>query len=272
LKRSVSLRLSLLAAVALGTLPRGAVAQRPNHAPPPIALTYRGGPLLPNVRVVTLFWGADWSGSQLPEYFNSFFRTLFADGRYIGNLAQYSASGFQLGNGTLGATATDSQEPPRQLRDARVQLEIRAQVAAGHLPAPDENTVYVVFTPPGVEVFDRYGDNSVRDFYSYHDYAPGSDGFPYISMPYDDTANDPRLMTVDLSHELAEVVTDPGPTENQLGWYDDYYGEIADIVDTLYNDGRIGDADYTAELKGSDGSVYVVEKFWSLKANAPVAF
>jgi hypothetical protein len=227
---------------------------------------------VPKARVVTLFWGPDWSGSQLPGYFNSFFRTLFADGRYLANLAQYSESGFSIGNGTFAATATDSQPPPAKLHDARIQTEIRAQVAAGHLPAPDENTVYVVFSPPGVEVFDRYGNNSVHDFYSYHDYAPGSGGFPYISMPYDDTLGDARLMTVDLSHELAEVITDPAPTDFQLGWYDDKYGEIADIVDTLYNDGVIGDADYTAELDGSDRSIYIVEKFWSLKDNAPVAF
>ncbi len=29
-------------------------------AAPPAQLSYRGGPLLANVEVITLFWGADW--------------------------------------------------------------------------------------------------------------------------------------------------------------------------------------------------------------------
>jgi hypothetical protein len=280
MKRSVSFRLILLAlsVAALGTLPRGAVAH-PRRTPPPIALTYRSGPVLAKVRVVTLFWGSNWSGSQLSGHLNNFLSALFADGRYMANLAQYGVSGFPIGNGTLDSTATDSRQPPARLQDAAIQTEIRAQIAAGHLPTPDENTVYAVFTPPNVEVFDAYGGNSVgygpNDFVSYHDWASGNDGFPYLVMTYDDslgTAQD--SMTVDLSHELAEVVTDPDPNDliSEIGWYDDYYGEVADIVDTLYNERLIGDADYVAQLKGPDGSSYLVEKFWSVKANAPVAF
>lgn len=274
MKRPVPFYLIPLAVVALGSVARGAAGASRSHKLPPISLTYRGGRLLKNVRVVTLFWGSNWSGSQLPGYLNSFFRALFADGRYMANLAQYSTSSYVIGNGTFAASATDSQQPPAKLQDAQIQSEIRAQIAAGHLPAPDQNTAYVVFTPPGVEVFDRYGDNSVRDFYSYHDYVSGSSGFPYILVAYDDTLSDLRLMTIYASHELAEVVTDPEVTgaDNQVGWYDDYYGEVTDVVDTLYDAGAIGDADLLDELDAPDGSAYAVEKFWSVKANAPVAF
>src|SRR5262249_4999782 len=120
--------------------------------------------------------------------------------------------------------------------------------------------------------FDRYGDNSVRDFYSYHDYASGSDGFPYAVVAYDDSLEDPGQMTIYASHELAEAITDPAPTEDQLAWYDNYYGEVVDIVDVLVEDGLIAEGGDLAELRGSDGSTYWVERFWSLKSNAPVAF
>ena len=273
MKRHVSLSLGLLAAAGLVLLPRGGFA-RAARTPPPIKLTYRGGPLLPHLRVVTLFWGSAWSGSSLPAYFNGFFHTLFADGRYMANLAQYSVSGHSIGNGTFGVTTTDSQPPPAKLHDAQIRTEVRAQIAAGHLPKPDGNTVYFIFTPSNVEVYDEYGDNSVDDFYSFHDYDFASDGFPYAVLPYDDSLGDARYMTINASHELSEVVTDPEVTgaDNQLGWYDDYYGEITDIVDTLYADGRIDDSGYVDALHGSDGSVYAVEKNWSLKDNAPVAF
>jgi hypothetical protein len=125
-----------------------------------------------------------------------------------------------------------------------------------------------------VEVFDGSGDNSVDDFYSYHDFDFATDGFPYLVMPYDDSLGDARYMTIDASHELSETVTDPEVTgaDNQVGWYDDYYGEITDIVDTLYAEGKIDDAGVTDELDASDGTAYLVEKNWSGKDNAPVAF
>jgi hypothetical protein len=272
MKLRVVLFALLLAAIPFGPDSRGAAALR-KRTPRPVNLTYRGGPLVPNVRVVTLFWGPDWDASPLPGYFNEFFQTLFADGRYMANLAQYGVSGHEIGNGTFAGTVTDSQGPPPKLRDAQIQAEIRTQVAAGHLPAPDSNTMVAVFTPPGVEVFDRYGDNSVRDFYSYHDFADGSDGFPYLVIAYDDSLDDARQMTIHASHELAEAVTDPDVTraDDQLGWYDKHYGEVADIVATFYDDGLIGESDYTAELDGKDGTVYRVQKFWSVRDNAPVA-
>jgi hypothetical protein len=271
MKLRVSLLALLLAAIALGPARRGGTDPR-RRTPRPVDLTYRGGLLVPAARVVTLFWGSNWSGSPLPAYFNGFFRTLFADGRYMGNLAQYGIRGHEIGNGTLAGTLTDTQQPSAKLRDAQIQAEIRAQVSAGHLPRPDQNTTYVVFTPPGVEVFDRYGDNSLRDFYSYHDYANVAGGFPYIVIAYDDTLDDPRKMTIYASHELAEAVTDPVVTgsDDQLGWYDDHYGEVADIVATFYDDGLIGDSEYAAELDGADGSSYWVQKFWSVRDSAPV--
>jgi hypothetical protein len=271
--RPVSLAIGLLATAGLVTLPRGAIA-RASRTPPPITLTYRGGPLLPHARVVTLFWGSSWSGSALPAYFNGFFRALFADGRYMANLAQYSVSGQPIGNGSFGGTATDSQPPPAKLQDTQIRTEIRAQIAAGHLPKPDGNTVYAVFTPPNVEVFDEYGANSVDDFYSFHDFDFAADGFPYVVMPYDDSLGDARYMTIDASHELSEAVTDPEVTgtDHQVGWYDDYYGEITDIVDTLFSEGKIDNTGVIDELDALDGTAYLVEKNWSVKANAPVAF
>jgi hypothetical protein len=273
-KRPSSLSSILFAVVVLGLQSRCALAAPRNRKLPAINLTYRGGRLVQNVRVATLFWGSNWSGSQLPGYFNGFFQALFANGRFMANLAQYGTGSYPIGNGSFAASVIDNQQPPSRLQDSQIQAEIRAQIAAGHLPGPDANTAYVVFTPPHVEVFDRYGDNSFDDFYSYHDYVFGSNGFPYIVVAYDDGLNDPRFMTVYASHELPEVVTDPEVTgaDNQVGWYDDYYGEVTDIVDTLYDAGVIGDAELLDELDAPDGSVYPVEKFWSVRDNAPVAF
>src|SRR5712692_3446932 len=132
-------------------------AAAPTSTLPSIKLTYRGGPLISNVKVATLFWGSSWKSSSLTGYFNGFFRTLFDDGRFMANLAQYSAGGYTIGNGSFAATDTDTQNPSAKTTDAQIRTEIRAQVAAGHLPTPDQDTVYFVFTPPSVEVYDNQG-------------------------------------------------------------------------------------------------------------------
>jgi hypothetical protein len=250
-----------------GARPAGAVTKLPT-----INLTYRGGRLIEQVKVATLFWGSSWKSSSLTGYFNSFFPALFADARFMANLAQYSAGGYTIGNGSFATTDTDTQDPPSKVTDAQIRSEIRAQIAAGNLPKPDADTVYFVFTPPGAVVYDSLGNNSVTDFASYHDYVFGSSGFAYAVIPYDDTLQDPRFMTLYASHELAEMVTDPEPYDNTLGWYDDNYGEIGDIPPTLYDANQININGLVDQLNASDGTPFLVQKVWSLKDKTPVAF
>jgi hypothetical protein len=252
----------------LGFQPAGA-ASRPKL--PAVSLTYRGGRLIEHVKVATLFWGSSWKSSSLGGYFNSFFRDLFADGRFTANLAQYSAGGYTIGSGSFAGTGTDTQNSPAKVTDAQIRTEILAQVAAGHLPKADADTVYFVFTAPGVVVTDSTGASSLQDFVAYHDYRFGSDGFAYAVVPCDSTLQDPRWMTLYASHELAEAITDPEPYDTTLGWYDDYYGEVADIAATLYDNYLINDADFIDELDASDGNAYLLQKVWSNQDKAPVA-
>ena len=57
-------------------------------------------------KVVTIFWGVEWQGttglvtSSSRTYLNSHLQLLFADGTFMANLAQYSANGYQIGNGS----------------------------------------------------------------------------------------------------------------------------------------------------------------------------
>src|SRR5947209_5729965 len=69
-----------------------APSARADGAPYPIRFTYHGGPVIPNVHVVTIFWGSAWRQLGFTENFvNGFFSALFKDGRYMKNLSQYSA-------------------------------------------------------------------------------------------------------------------------------------------------------------------------------------
>src|SRR5207237_1168053 len=123
-----------------------------------------------NVKVTTLFWGPYWA-SATPDvtYFNNFFQALFANGRFMANLAQYSVGDSKINNGTYSGSDVDSQALPnsKQVTDAQIRTEILAEVAAGRLPAPDADTMYCVFTPPGVVVVDGTA-TSTRNFDGYH--------------------------------------------------------------------------------------------------------
>src|ERR1043166_6638504 len=102
-----------------------------------IDVRYRGGPLLEHVRVHTLFWGQSWEkeakGRELREYLSAFFRDLFADGRSMANLAQYSVPGHAIENATVGETTTDESSPPARLKEYRIPQEIAQEIGLGHL-------------------------------------------------------------------------------------------------------------------------------------------
>jgi len=228
--------------------------------------------MLQNVQVATLFWGSDWKGSPLTDYFDGFFKSLFADGRYLSNLSQYDTGGYQVGTGTLATMTVDEQAPVATIQDADIRTEIRAQIAAGNLPKQTANTLYFVFTPPNTLVVNAYGDDSQNNFAGYHDFDSNSDGFAYAVIPYDDRLSNPHGMTLYASHELAEAITDPEPGDGTLGWYDNRNGEVGDIPVSLYQARKIAKSALVDELDLPDGTIYQVQREWSNQDSVPVAF
>src|SRR5437667_7874362 len=139
LKRLAPFFLVSLLAGSLATTPTlAAPASRPSRP----LLTYHGGPMLQDVQVATLYWGAGWKDNPLTGYFDSFFKALFADGRYLANLAQYNIGDYKVGTGSLVATVTDDQALATTVHDSDIRAEIRAQIEALRLPAPTANTLY----------------------------------------------------------------------------------------------------------------------------------
>ena len=237
-----------------------------------IQLTYRGGALLQHVQVSTLFMGRAWQGSDYPGYVNHFFQALFADGRYMANLSQYSAGGYRIGNGSIVATAWDKSSLPAQVTDAQIRADIVAGVKAKVLAPVQKDSLYVVFTAPGATVVDEDGEDSESKFYGYHGYvkesAVGSFAYAIIAYP----ADEEWRLTATASHEMAEAVTDPQVNAGTLGWYDDNNGEVGDIPVSLYYAGLIEEAQELDILVGADGTKYIVQQEGSNQDGCPVAF
>ncbi len=207
--------------------PGGAAA--PPATPP--KLTYRGGPLLSAVEVVTAFWGSSWQGSEshLVPQIHDFFDYILTS-PLMDQLAEFGVPNQPIGQGSLRSTPTiTASQPGTMVADADLQHLIQTEITNGTLPASTANTLYFIYLPPGVAVAVG-GQSSCRNFCGYHDTAGG--GLYYAVMPYPDCTGCVSALSVldalttTSSHELCEAVTDPIPGQ---GWYDDAIGEIGDI-------------------------------------------
>jgi hypothetical protein len=175
------------------------------------------------------------------------------------------------------------------LDDANIPEEIAQQIQAGALPTPDADTVYVVFTGPGVTPKSIHDEKAGDFVLGYHEAAQDQNGnpFSYVIVPTPNAQTmagmlqilglhrADAVMTMAVSHELAETVTDPQPNLQRFGeggWYARQLGEIGDIPAELYGSGQISITDLLDVLTGSDGTRYLVQKEWSEKDGKPVAF
>ena len=76
-------------------------------APPKAHLTYRGGTLIPNVEVFTIFWGKLWGSSPASTDIMSMLNKFFGDilvSPLIDQLAEYNAPGETIGHGSFIGT------------------------------------------------------------------------------------------------------------------------------------------------------------------------
>src|SRR5258708_38134926 len=150
----------------IGGVPLRAPAARV-RAPAVAELTYRGGPLLSAVEVVTVFWGA----ASL-EGLNAFFAFVLAS-PYLVQLGEYSTPKYKIVAGRVAGTAQVSNPAPgASVTDAAIQQMLEGEVARQSLPAPTANTLYFVFLPSGVTVV-ASKDRSCQAFCGYHDRSTG---------------------------------------------------------------------------------------------------
>jgi hypothetical protein len=219
-------------------------------------ISYHGGPLLQNVQVESVYDGSAWNTNatlqQLVPQVDGFLQ-YFVTSPYMDVLKQYN-----VGDGTFTGHDVVAQGLGSQVSDSQIRSTLNAQINSGQLAAPNANSLYVVFAPPGV-VVTANGQNSISNFAGYHDVFTDSAGAPvyYAVIPFptgnvsSQQLNPFQQMTLTLSHELAESITDP---DTQTGWLDPQRGEIGDVAE-----GVVG------LLNG-----YVVQAVWSNAAGQAV--
>ena len=210
----------------------GTVHDTTAAAGPAPHLTYRGGPLLSAVQVVTMFWGKAWrlpANQAMSTQLNAFFDTILTS-PLIDQLGEYGTASTPIGHGSRIGTATITTPNVKlNVSDGAVQHFVQQQISLRAVPAPGPNTLYFVYLPPGVSVT-QGGGRSCQVFCGYHSDINAT--IFYAVMPYPTCQGCTgslaafAALTSTSSHELCEAITDPIPGR---GWYDDNHGEIGDI-------------------------------------------
>ncbi|HLJ94497.1 MAG TPA: DUF4214 domain-containing protein [Gemmataceae bacterium] len=224
-----------------------------------LAVTYHAGPLLQNVQVEPIFYGAYWNsdvGQQQSADLDSFLGYL-TNSSYMDMLNEYGVGRGQLVANGIVAGADSSAS---KVNDTALQQTIEDSIGTGILQPANPNRLYIVFTAPNVDVVQGSQD-SVNNFFGYHNYfsTPAGEQIYYavIAHPIGNgtfySLDNFQTLTKTTSHELAEAVTDPGVG----GWYDGRTGnEIGDIADGPRDVGL---------LNG-----FVVQAEWSAHQRAPI--
>jgi hypothetical protein len=246
-------------------------------APSGAHLQYFGGPVLSNAHVVQVLYGSGTYISQVtgPNMGNFYGQVL--NSPYVDWLSEYNTGSQTIGRGTYGGQVQitpSSANSGSSLSDSQIQSELNAQISAGHLPLPNDNTVYMVNFPAGSSI-NLQGTPSCQagGFCAYHStFTHGSQDVFYGVLPDMspgsgcDQGCGSNSATFDnqsevASHEMVEAITDCaiGLATGQgapMAWYDPNNGEIGDICG-----GQGG------SIVGSDGVTYAVQAEFSNSEN-----
>jgi hypothetical protein len=210
---------------------KGPLAGAP-PGPAPL-LTYRNGPLITASEVFTIFWGASWNQapqSALAKNLNQFFDDILTSA-LIDQLGEYNVPGQTIGHGKRIGTATiTSPALNHSVSDLAIQHMLHQEITTNPaFPQPTANTLYFVYTPPGVRVV-QGGASSCQAFCGYHNDINGQIFYAVLAYPgcagCTGGLTAIEALTTTSSHELCEAITDAIPGQ---GWYDDANGEIGDI-------------------------------------------
>ncbi|KAJ3307876.1 hypothetical protein HDU76_004298 [Blyttiomyces sp. JEL0837] len=215
-----------------------------------------GGPVIPNVEVHTIFYGAANYQSQI----NSFYSGI-TNSDYIAWLSEYNTPSQKIGTGTFGGSYTQTGTLKSSLDDVKdIQPYLKTLVSTGVIK-PNANTYYAIHFGPGISITQGTIDiSSSNTKYLYYGVIPDQGGACAGGCGSSSSTLN-NLCSVS-SHELIEAITDAAvgvasANAAPLAWYDATNGEIADICNGQQ-----------ATVTGGDGVTYSVQAQWSNSQNA----
>ncbi len=258
-------------------------AKTSNARPTNSGISYHGGTVIAGTatKIVAIYWGtgtiyaSQATGSGLgnadPTLIGSFLRSLGGSPYFNINTTYYNASNVRVLNQvaytSFWTTGSDVAAPSLSPTDANMTNLIQQGLTLGKI-AYDPNTVYAIFTGPGINLGGGFGSQ----YCAYHTHATTSKGVVYYAaMPYNqdfasgctsqlgspnaDVAANSEVNT--LAHEIEETTTDAMGN----AWYDSRGYENADKCawtwgTTFSANGGV------ANMTLADGKSYLIQRNW----------
>jgi hypothetical protein len=238
----------------------------PAFTPEMPQLVDNGGPKLTSAKIVTVTWATDTNAASLQDFDDKLGPSQY----WKTALAEYG-----IGPASSGPTnhVVVQTAPPNPWDAAAIDTWTQTQIAgapANGWPAPDAQSVYMVFVPSTVKVTDTGADACASEAGYHVELKAGSnpDGVAYAlaiqNCSIEAGTNVLQDSTSTAAHEIAEAATDPYPNNapsiygfdpDHLAWevWNEWQDEVADACE--YFD----EAYYT---EGSD-LPYMVQRLWS---------
>ena len=253
------------------------------HGPLP-QLKYQGGPLLLAPKVVTVTFDGDANASAL----QAFGDTIVASTWWAAVTAAFcNGADACIGQGSSGGHVELTTPPAASYTDSTsggpssIQEFVSDEIASGAFPAPDANTLYVIYFPASTTITLGEGSDesgtSCQQFGGYHNSVVASGGaaptayavIPECAPRQGSNLDPVQSLTFAASHEIVEAASDPVQTTTTLGYYLDL-GDETVLGWDLVSGGEA--ADLCVDVTGlhqdettADG--YAVQRIWS-NANA----
>jgi hypothetical protein len=214
-------------------------------------LIYYGGPVISHAKVYSVFWGNrvnQTTRTQVGGMLAAAVNSTYMDWLSIYNTNITAVDGRQgtsqaIGRGVfMGDIDIAPRFASNRIDNNDIMVELETQIDIGALPRPDENTLYMIFFPPGHTITVE-GSSSCSSFCAYHEgfVSKKYGAIFYGVMPdlggacsWGCGGSGFDAMTFVTSHELIEAVTDPFPTPGNQPAYPQAWNttdgsEIADL-------------------------------------------
>ncbi len=260
-----------------------------------LKIQYYGGKVIPNAKVYAVFWGPGVNATtqaQIGPFYGGVTNSGWMDWQTeYSTLGIAGGSNQAIGRGAFARAVTITPAAAGHacvknsngvtptgvtcIWDTDIPTELDAQITAGHLPPPDQHTIYMVHFPSTfvIQSFDRtnIADSCVQ-YCAYHGtYTRSGFGSVYFAVLPDVGANGCQAgcgvgstfqnLCSAASHELGEAMTDAEvglatSLAKPLGWYDGgsvSQGEIGDMCNQ--SEGSI--------VSLADGLTYTVQNLFS---------
>lgn len=206
-----------------------------------------GGPVLATPKIVPVSFPDDPLQTDIDTFVAAFSSTT-----YWGDVTRE----YGVGPATPLAPVHVTTAVGATIDDSAIQTWLASMLDGTHpeFPAPDGNTVYALFYPPGTTVTMQGYGSSCNAFHGYHSEATvAGDQVPYAVIPRCTTLPEIPVTGIQYvsavtSHEVVEAMTDPHPFTNpafaetdpeHIAWTFLGLGEVGDMC------ALVGNAFYT---------------------------